>query len=260
MTLSAQIDTVERRLEQLPASLVLGYWIRGVKGEPGFWSPRVFELYGMPASDQPPPADVVLQNLDMDTRARTWTMIDRCAQGLAPFELDYSVQTSRGGARRLKSTGDRVRSSDGKIVLMGVVQDIGLLETLRAEVHTLARRLRSAGAVERKDRLSTRQWQRVESLIRNGNAQPLATCELAAHVQLSAAEFSRRFKGTTGETPQQYMLRYRLECASEALRRPHLSVGQVAHDYGFFDQAHFTRHFKRQFGLTPGRFARISGE
>ena len=30
----------------------------------------------------------------------------------------------------------------------------------------------------------------------------------------------------------------------------------VAADLGFYDQAHFTRHFKRHVAVTPARFAR----
>jgi AraC-like DNA-binding protein len=31
-------------------------------------------------------------------------------------------------------------------------------------------------------------------------------------------------------------------------------VSHVAVEAGFFDQAHFTKHFKRIFGVTPGRY------
>ena len=41
--------------------------------------------------------------------------------------------------------------------------------------------------------------------------------------------------------------------ASAGYRKRVLYVGA---DVGFHDQAHFTRHFKRHVGTTPGRFAR----
>jgi AraC-like DNA-binding protein len=31
------------------------------------------------------------------------------------------------------------------------------------------------------------------------------------------------------------------------------SVSGVAIEFGFFDQSHFTRHFRRKYGLTPAR-------
>lgn len=32
-------------------------------------------------------------------------------------------------------------------------------------------------------------------------------------------------------------------------------VGDVAADVGFYDQAHFTRHFKRHLSISPARYA-----
>lgn len=257
MTLSTQIDAVERKLAQLPESALAGCWIRGPNGEPGFWSEQVFALYGLPTAEIPPPADVVLQNLGRPERARTWDIVARCAEGLAPFELEYAVRTPQGVNRRLKSTGHRVKAPGGRFVLVGSVQDIAPLETLRAEVQELAQQLRRAGKGERcGERLSARQWARVETLIRDRAGRNLSARELSGHAQMNPAEFARRFKGTTGETPHQYVLRYRLEKASDALRRPHQSIAQVAVDFGFFDQAHFTRHFKRRYGLAPGQFLR----
>jgi AraC-like DNA-binding protein len=36
-------------------------------------------------------------------------------------------------------------------------------------------------------------------------------------------------------------------------------IALVAADVGFFDQAHFTRQFKRHVGIPPGRYAVSSG-
>jgi AraC-like DNA-binding protein len=252
------MDAVERGLAGLCDPLVTGFWIRGPGGEPGFWSPQVFGLYGMAVAESAPPAEIVLRNISPTERARTWEMISRCAQGDADFHLDYVVRNPAGGARHLRSLGQRVRSTDGRIVLAGSVQDMTRIETLRAEVHALAQQLResnSRGSGERAGRLSVRQWERVESLVQARKGRDLCVAELAARVKMSSAEFARRFKGTTGETTSQYLLRHRLELASAALRQPHPSLAQVAVDCGFFDQAHFTRHFKRRYGLTPGRFA-----
>jgi AraC-like DNA-binding protein len=36
--------------------------------------------------------------------------------------------------------------------------------------------------------------------------------------------------------------------------RENWSIAEVAHRTGFADQSHFTRHFKRMVGITPGQF------
>jgi AraC-like DNA-binding protein len=36
-------------------------------------------------------------------------------------------------------------------------------------------------------------------------------------------------------------------------------LADAAYAVGFADQSHMTRHFKARFGLTPGRYAALSG-
>jgi AraC family transcriptional regulator len=46
----------------------------------------------------------------------------------------------------------------------------------------------------------------------------------------------------------------RVECAKRLLHGEDVSLAQVAARVGFWDQGHFTRHFKRLVGVTPKRF------
>lgn len=61
--------------------------------------------------------------------------------------------------------------------------------------------------------------------------------------------FTRRF----GISPHRYLIGRRIGVARERLLegRP---LAQVAADVGFHDQAHFTKHFKRHVGTTPGGY------
>ncbi len=65
----------------------------------------------------------------------------------------------------------------------------------------------------------------------------------------------RSFTRTYGVAPHAYVLGRRI-----ALARDRLLDGQPAADVaagvGFYDQAHFTRHFRRHVGTTPARYAR----
>jgi AraC family transcriptional regulator len=69
---------------------------------------------------------------------------------------------------------------------------------------------------------------------------------------LSPAHFARAFKQTIGSPPHRFLLSLRLDRARRLLERPEAQLSDVALGSGFADQAHFTRHFKRQFGVTPG--------
>jgi AraC family transcriptional regulator len=55
-----------------------------------------------------------------------------------------------------------------------------------------------------------------------------------------------------GLAPHRYLLMRRLERARRLLDTPDAVLSDVALRTGFADQAHFTRLFKREFGVTPG--------
>jgi len=79
---------------------------------------------------------------------------------------------------------------------------------------------------------------------------------LAGEAGLSPAHFARAFRESLGQPPHQYLLALRLERARRLLETTHASLSDIAQRAGFADQAHFTRLFKRAFGVTPGAMVR----
>lgn len=75
---------------------------------------------------------------------------------------------------------------------------------------------------------------------------------LAGEVELSAAHFARAFRESYGQPPHQYLLHLRLERSRRMLEAENAHLSDVAQRAGFADQAHFTRLFKREYGVTPG--------
>ncbi len=69
----------------------------------------------------------------------------------------------------------------------------------------------------------------------------------------SPAHLVRCFTRTFGVAPHAYRIGRRIEMARLQLLdgRP---AADVAVSAGFYDQSHFTRHFKRLVGTTPGRY------
>jgi AraC family transcriptional regulator len=79
--------------------------------------------------------------------------------------------------------------------------------------------------------------------------------QMAAVAGLSPYHFARQFKAATGLPPHRYVIGHRVERAKRLLQGgDELSLGQVAAHAGFSDQSHFSRHFKRLVGVTPGQF------
>ena len=84
----------------------------------------------------------------------------------------------------------------------------------------------------------------------------LSIDRLSREAGLSPAHFARAFKQSVGRAPHQHLMSLRLDRARRLLEVPDAWLADVARRAGFADQAHFTRFFKRQFGVTPGAFVR----
>ncbi len=86
-------------------------------------------------------------------------------------------------------------------------------------------------------------------------AARLTLADLARETNLSRFQLLRAFRRTTGLTPHAYILQRRLHLARRMIRgrAPLTEAALVA---GFCDQAHLTRWFVRQFGVTPHQYAR----
>ena len=90
------------------------------------------------------------------------------------------------------------------------------------------------------------------------DSQPAESWTLAQLSQASSLtryQLIRGFARHLGTTPHAYIVQRRLEVARRLLRvgRP---ISETALSAGFYDQAHLTRHFTRQFGVPPGVYAR----
>lgn len=76
---------------------------------------------------------------------------------------------------------------------------------------------------------------------------------LAAEAGVSPFYLCRVFHQQTGLSPHAYQTLARVRLV-KALLATGLPIPQAALDAGFCDQAHLTRHFKRVYGVTPGRY------
>jgi AraC-like DNA-binding protein len=68
---------------------------------------------------------------------------------------------------------------------------------------------------------------------------------------MSPFRFSRAFRDAFGVNFRDYLLRLRLAEAARLLENPQAQVTQVAGTVGFNDLSHFSRMFKRHYGMTP---------
>ncbi len=84
-------------------------------------------------------------------------------------------------------------------------------------------------------------------------SEQLSLEELGRCVGLSAFHAARLFARETGMPPHAWRNALRVN-RSLPLLRAGTSVAETASACGFTDQSHFTRHFRRAFGVSPGRW------
>ena len=75
--------------------------------------------------------------------------------------------------------------------------------------------------------------------------------ELAREAALSRSALAERFAALVGEPPIQYLMRWRLALAAQALRSGRDAIARVAERSGYGSEAAFSRAFKREFGMPP---------
>lgn len=96
-------------------------------------------------------------------------------------------------------------------------------------------------------------------LIHGDVAYPWCLDTLAVSVAMSRSAFSRRFKSIVGLAPLDYLLRWRMRLARQALRRGS-TVAAVAAQVGYSSESAFGHAFKRIYGNAPRRYWRMAEE
>ncbi len=102
--------------------------------------------------------------------------------------------------------------------------------------------------------LSAERLQRVRDYVEAHLDEELSLTVLADIACLSPYHFSRSFKEAAGVGPQRYVIQRRVERAKRLMRQTHQPLALIALEAGFADQSHFTIAFRREIGVTPGRF------
>jgi AraC-like DNA-binding protein len=123
--------------------------------------------------------------------------------------------------------------------------------------HTLllARLGRLASGVASDSTASASAIARVRDLLDTVCDRSVTLAELARVADMETCHLVRSFTATVGIAPYAYHLNRRLQRAQRMIAAGSL-LADTALATGFTDQAHFTRHFRRFLGITPGRVAK----
>lgn len=97
---------------------------------------------------------------------------------------------------------------------------------------------------------------RAQEYIEQNLAEKLSVEELADLVSMTRRTFIRKFKGSTGNTPIEYIQRVRIEAAKRSFELRDETIEQVVLAVGYEDVPSFRKVFKRFTGITPQEYRR----
>jgi len=84
--------------------------------------------------------------------------------------------------------------------------------------------------------------------------------QVAGEFCLSLRQFERKFKAMSGFSPKHFHRISRFEQATFICLQNRLNLTEVAYNFGYADQAHFTHDFKNFSGFSPRTYLKIAAE
>ncbi|WP_233853570.1 AraC family transcriptional regulator [Paraburkholderia sp. HD33-4] len=136
----------------------------------------------------------------------------------------------------------------GAAAMAGSIANIVLVNILRAH---LAASPRSAGWL---GALSDPRIGSALGMVHEEIARRWKVEELALKVGMSRTAFIERFKDLVGLPPLEYLIRWRMTIARDALKTGNDNLSAIAAAVGYASETTFSSTFKRVFGQSPSRY------
>lgn len=90
--------------------------------------------------------------------------------------------------------------------------------------------------------------------IEHNYSHPITIEDLAQQCNLDRSYFGKIFRDTMGKSPQEFLIQYRMSRAAELLKSDNLSIGEISQQVGYVNQLHFSRAFKKTYGISPREY------
>ena len=99
---------------------------------------------------------------------------------------------------------------------------------------------------------------KARNLLQDSYAQHLTLGTVSLEVGVHPVHLARTFRRQFGCSIGEYVRQVRVERAKSLLTSTNQTLAGIAQQVGFADEPHFSRTFKRQMGMTPGKFRNVA--
>lgn len=139
----------------------------------------------------------------------------------------------------------------GKELIIQRLLETLLMEALRWDI--IANNKASAGLL---NGLRDPSMARVLRAIHDDVRAKWSVADLAGIAAMSRSAFAARFNEVIGCAPIEYLARWRIAIAKQALLSNAKSLDQIADEVGYESASAFSTAFSKRLGCSPGRFAK----
>lgn len=167
------------------------------------------------------------------------------ATGASPGTLPFVADPVVADVRLRQALGDILADLDGE------PGDLQMDDVLTRVAAGLARQ--AGTARQRASATAETAVRRARDYLESHAMETVRSETLEAVTGLDRYELARQFRRLTGTSPHRFLVMRRLDRAKRLIAQGD-RLADAALDAGFADQAHFTRHFRSAFGMTPGRW------
>lgn len=200
-----------------------------------------------------PPLRLPGDGADVGALAITVTLGAELRERIVPL-LPAALVAPPGASAWLDATVALLRAqvaAGGGAAVLAAVGDVLVAEVLAAHFSTSGERPEGWLAALAEPVLA-----RATHPLHQDAAHPWTVEALAAAADVSRTVLFNRFLDVLGEAPGEYILRWRMLLARDALRRGPVRVNEVAHRVGYRSEAAFNRAFVRSTGSPPATWRR----
>jgi AraC-like DNA-binding protein len=139
-------------------------------------------------------------------------------------------------------------------LIVSRLADIIFMQAVRAHIETLDAETETGWLAA----LSDRRIGAALNLLHKDVASHWTVDAMASAAGMSRSAFALRFRQKVGQTPLEYLTRWRMFRAGHLLRHTDTPLIEVAGSVGYESEASFNKAFKRSTGAAPGAYRRRS--